>query len=68
MLIALKLLGSIALLIFGMKMMSEALQKMAGPQLRHLLGAMTSNRLSGVATGALDVEGESALDTITVAE
>jgi len=53
MLIALKLLGAIALLIFGMKMMSEALQKMAGPQLRHLLGAMTSNRLSGVATGAL---------------
>ncbi|MBQ5983533.1 MAG: Na/Pi cotransporter family protein [Bacteroidales bacterium] len=53
MLIALKLLGSIALLIYGMKVMSEALQKMAGPQLRHLLGAMTSNRFSGVATGAL---------------
>ncbi len=53
MLIALKLLGSIALLIYGMKVMSEALQKMAGPQLRHLLGAMTTNRLSGVATGAL---------------
>ena len=53
MLIALKLLGSIALLIFGMKMMSEALQKMAGPQLRHLLGAMTTNRFTGVATGAL---------------
>lgn len=53
MLIVLKLLGSIALLIYGMKVMSEALQKMAGPQLRHLLGAMTSNRFSGVATGAL---------------
>ncbi len=53
MLIVLKLLGSIALLIYGMKVMSEALQKMAGPQLRHLLGAMTTNRLSGVATGAL---------------
>ena len=52
-LIVLKLLGAIALLIFGMKVMSEALQKMAGPQLRHLLGAMTSNRFSGVATGAL---------------
>ena len=49
----LTLLGSIALLIYGMKVMSEALQKMAGPQLRHLLGAMTTNRLSGVATGAL---------------
>lgn len=53
MLIALKLLGSIALLMYGMKVMSEALQKMAGPQLRHLLGAMTTNRFSGVATGAL---------------
>ena len=49
----LTLLGSIALLIYGMKVMSEALQKMAGPQLRHLLGAMTTNRFSGVATGAL---------------
>lgn len=53
MLIALKLLGSIALLIYGMKVMSEALQKLAGPQLRHLLGAMTTNRFTGVATGAL---------------
>ncbi len=53
MLIALKLLGSIALLIYGMKVMSEALQKMAGPQLRHMLGAMTTNRFTGVATGAL---------------
>ncbi len=53
MLIVLKLLGSIALLVYGMKVMSEALQKMAGPQLRHLLGAMTTNRFSGVATGAL---------------
>ena len=53
MLIVLKLLGSIALLMYGMKVMSEALQKMAGPQLRHLLGAMTTNRFTGVATGAL---------------
>ncbi len=53
MLLVLKLLGCIALLIYGMKVMSEALQKMAGPQLRHLLGAMTTNRFSGVATGAL---------------
>ena len=53
MLIFFKLLGSIALLIYGMKVMSEALQKMAGPQLRHLLGAMTTNRFTGVATGSL---------------
>ena len=52
-LIALKLLGAIALLIYGMKVMSEALQKMAGPQLRNMLGAMTPNRFSGVMTGAL---------------
>ena len=46
-----KLLGSLALLMFGMKSMSESLQKMAGPQLRHVLGAMTTNRFTGVITG-----------------
>lgn len=45
------LLGSLALLIFGMKMMSETLQKMAGPQLRHVLGKMTTNRFTGMFTG-----------------
>ena len=45
-----KLLGSLALLMFGMKSMSEALQKMAGPQLRHALGAMTTNRFTGLLT------------------
>ena len=49
--IVFKLLGSLALLMFGMKSMSEALQKMAGPQLRHVLGAMTTNRFTGVLTG-----------------
>ena len=49
----LKLLGSIALLMYGMKVMSEALQKMAGPGLRHILGAMTTNRFTGVLTGML---------------
>ena len=39
-----KLIGALALLMFGMKAMSESLQKMAGPQLRHVLGAMTTNR------------------------
>ena len=69
MLIVLKLLGSIAILIFGMKMTSEALQKMAGPQLRHLFGAMTGNRFSGVATGALitvAVQSSSATTVMTV--
>ncbi len=50
-LIILKLLGSLALLMFGMKSMSESLQKMAGPQLRHVLGAMTTNRFTGMLTG-----------------
>ena len=47
------LLGSLALLMYGMKSMSEALQKMAGPQLRHVLGAMTTNRFTGMLTGML---------------
>ena len=46
-----KLIGSLALLMFGMKSMSDSLQKMVGPQLRHVLGAMTSNRFTGVLTG-----------------
>ncbi len=48
----LKLLGSLALLMYGMKSMSESLQKMAGPQLRHVLQAMTTNRFTGMLTGA----------------
>ena len=46
-----KLFGSLALLMFGMKLMSEALQKLAGPQLRHVLGAMTTNRFTGMLAG-----------------
>ena len=49
--LVLKLLGSLALLMYGMKTMSDALQKMAGPQLRHVLGAMTTNRFTGMLTG-----------------
>lgn len=50
--ILLKLIGSLALLMYGMKSMSESLQKMAGSQLRHVLQAMTTNRFTGMATGA----------------
>ena len=46
-----QMLGSLALLMYGMKTMSDALQKMAGPQLRHVLGAMTTNRFTGMLTG-----------------
>ena len=50
-LIIFKFVGSLALLMFGMKSMSESLQKMAGSQLRHVLGAMTTNRFTGMLTG-----------------
>ena len=48
---ALKLLGALALLVFGMKQMSESLQKMAGPQLRSILRKMTTNRFTALLTG-----------------
>ena len=67
--VSLKLLGALGLLIFGMKMMSEALQKMAGPQLRHILGRMTTNRLTGMLTGTMvtcAVQSSSATTVMTV--
>ena len=48
-----RLIGALALLMFGMKSMSDSLQKMAGPQLRHVLGTMTTNRVTGILSGAL---------------
>ncbi len=67
--IALKLLGALGLLIYGMKTMSDALQKMAGPQLRHILGRMTTNRLTGMLTGTFvtcAVQSSSATTVMTV--
>ena len=64
-----KLLGSLGLLMFGMKAMSEALQKLAGPQLRHVLGAMTTNRFTGMLTGTLvtaSVQSSTATTVMTV--
>ena len=49
----LKLLGSLALFLYGMKIMSEGLQKFAGDRLRSILTAMTTNRVTGVLTGML---------------
>ncbi len=49
----LTLIGSLGLFLFGMKMMSEALQKVAGSRMRTILSAMTSNRFLGVLTGFL---------------
>lgn len=48
----LKLIGSLVLLMYGMKTVSEALQKPTGGHLRHILGAMTTNRFTGLLTGA----------------
>uniref|UniRef100_UPI003FED5996 Na/Pi cotransporter family protein n=1 Tax=Prevotella sp. TaxID=59823 RepID=UPI003FED5996 len=65
----LKIVGALALLIYGMKVMSEALQKLAGPQLRHVLSAMTTNRVSGVFTGMLTtvaVQSSTATTVMTV--
>lgn len=67
--IGLKLLGALGLLIYGMKMMSDALQKMAGPQLRHILARMTTNRLTGMLTGTFitsAVQSSSATTVMTV--
>ena len=67
--IVMKLLGALGLLIYGMKMMSDALQKMAGPQLRHILGRMTTNRLMGMLTGTFvtcAVQSSSATTVMTV--
>lgn len=47
----LKLIGSLALFLYGMKLMSESLQKLAGNKMRQILTAMTSNRVTGVLTG-----------------
>jgi len=64
-----KLLGSLALLMYGMKTMSEALQKLTGDQLRRILGTMTTNRFTGVLTGTLitaSVQSSTATTVMTV--
>ena len=67
--IVFKLVGSLALLMYGMKSMSESLQKMAGSQLRHVLGAMTTNRFTGMLTGLFvtaSVQSSTATTVMTV--
>lgn len=49
----LMLLGSLGLFIYGMKIMSEGIQKAAGQKLREILGAITKNRAKGIFTGFL---------------
>ena len=67
--VSLKLLGALGLLIYGMKLMSEALQRIAGSQLRHILAKMTTNRLTGMLTGTFvtcAVQSSSATTVMTV--
>ena len=67
--IVFKIIGSLALLIYGMKAMSEALQKMAGSQLRYILGTMTKNRFTGLLTGMFvtaSVQSSTATTVMTV--
>ncbi|MFA8451661.1 MAG: Na/Pi cotransporter family protein [Bacteroidales bacterium] len=49
----LTLVGSLGFFLYGMKLMSESLQKVAGSKMRNILAAMTSNRVKGVLTGFL---------------
>ncbi|MDE5762887.1 MAG: Na/Pi cotransporter family protein, partial [Bacteroidales bacterium] len=52
-LVFLQLIGSLALFLYGMKMMSESLQKLAGNKMRDILSSMTSNRFTGLLTGVI---------------
>jgi len=49
----LMLIGSLGVFLYGMKVMSEALQKVAGNGLRSILAAMTKNRVAGIFSGLL---------------
>lgn len=49
----LTLIGAVGLFLYGMKVMSEGLQKVAGDRMRNILSAMTKNRFAGVLTGIL---------------
>ncbi len=65
----LNLLGSLALFLFGMKLMSEGIQKAAGDGFQRILSSMTRNRVFGVLTGFLItgiVQSSSATTVMTV--
>ena len=64
-----KLLGCLALLMFGMKTMSEGLQKLTGGHLRNVLGTMTKNRFTALLTGTFitaAVQSSTATTVLTV--
>lgn len=62
----LQLVGALGIFIYGMKIMSEGLQKAAGSGLRKILKGMTKNRLSGILTGALTTVGVQSSSATTV--
>ena len=68
-LIFLKFLGSLGLLIYGMKLLGESLQKMAGNQLRHIMDTLTTNRFTSFLTGAIItaiIQSSSATSVMTI--
>lgn len=65
----LTLIGALGFFIYGMKVMSEGIQKVAGSKMRQILGAMTSNRAKGIGTGFLItslIQSSSATTVMTV--
>jgi phosphate:Na+ symporter len=65
----LKMIGCLALLMFGMKTMSEGLQKLTGGHLRAVLGTMTKHRIGGLLTGTFvtaSVQSSTATTVLTV--
>ena len=64
--IVITVIGGLAVFLFGMKVMSEGLQKVAGPKMRKTLTVMTGNRFSGVLTGLLVTCGVQSSSATTV--
>ena len=65
----LTLIGAVGMFLYGMKVMSEGLQKIAGDRMRNILSAMTRNRFAGVITGFIItvlVQSSSASTTMVV--
>ena len=65
----LQIVGSIGVFIYGMKIMSEGLQRAAGHNLRNILKSMTNNRFSGIFTGLITtmiVQSSSAITVMVV--
>ena len=65
----LRLIGALGFFIYGMKVMSDGIQKAGGSKMRQILGGMTSNRYFGVMTGFLItaiVQSSSATTVMTV--